>query len=164
MNDVHLHLIVTHLPIVGVLIGFLILLTGYVTKSPQVKATALGIFIFSALTTILAFYTGEGAEDIVEKLPGVSETLIHTHEELAELFYTMMLVLGGASLVTLFIQYKKSAFAKYGFLAVLLLSISNIVISKYVGTSGGEIIHTEIRGGADNLIQLDSHHDNDDDD
>ncbi len=163
MNDVHFHLVVTHLPIVGLLIGFLVLLTGYITKSPQVKATALGIFIFSALAAIAAFYTGEAAEDIVENLPGVSETLIHTHEEQAELFYTMMLVLGGVSLVTMFIHYKKFAFAKYGFIAVLLLSISNIVISKYVGTSGGEITHVEIRNDADNLIQLNSHYDHDDD-
>lgn len=163
MNDIHFHLVVTHLPIVGVLIGFLVLLTGYITKSPQVKATALGIFIFSALAAIAAFYTGEAAEDIVENLSGMSETLIHKHEEQAELFYTMMLVLGGASLVTMFIHYKKFAFVKYGFIAVLLLSISNIVISKYVGTSGGEITHVEIRNDADNLIQLNSHYDHDDD-
>ncbi len=163
MNDVHFHLVVTHLPIVGVLIGFLVLLTGYITKSPQVKATALGIFIFSALAAIAAFYTGEAAEDIVENLPGASETLIHKHEELAELFYTMMLILGGASLVAMFIHYKKFAFAKYGFIVVLLLSISNIVISKFVGTSGGEITHVEIRNDSNNLIELDSHHDHDDD-
>ncbi|MGB3343620.1 MAG: hypothetical protein WBA61_06895 [Aequorivita sp.] len=163
MNDVHFHLVVTHLPIVGVLIGFLVLLTGYSTKSPQVKTTALGIFIFSALAAIAAFYTGEAAEDIVENLPGVSETLIHKHEEQAELFYTMMLVLGGASLVTMFIHYKKSTFVKYGFITVLLLSISSIVMSKFVGTSGGEIVHAEIRNDANNLIQLDSHHDSDDD-
>ena len=125
MNDVHLHLVATHLPIVGVLIGFLVLLTGYFTKSPQVKATALGIFLFSALAGIVAFYTGEGAEDIVEKLPGVSETLIHNHE-------------------------------------VLLLSITSIVISKFVGTSGGEIMHAEIRDDANNLIQLNSKHDRQD--
>lgn len=159
MNDVHFHLVVTHLPIVGALIGFLVLLTGYFSKSPQVKITALGIFVFSALAAIVAFYTGEGAEDIVEKLPGVSETLIHKHEELGELFYTMMLILGGASLVTMFIHYKKSAFAKYAYIVVLLLSISSIVISKFVGTSGGEIMHTEIRDDANNLIQLDSKHD-----
>ncbi|MCL8008343.1 hypothetical protein M8845_13005 [Gelidibacter japonicus] len=163
MNDVHFHLVVTHLPIVGVLIGFLVLLTGYFTKSPQVKTTALGIFIFSALSAIAAFYTGEAAEDIVENLQGISETLIHTHEEQAELFYIMMLILGGASLVTMFIQYKKSTFAKYGFIVVLLLSVSSIVMSKFVGTSGGEIIHAEIRNDANNLIQLDSHNDSNDD-
>lgn len=163
MNDAHLHLVVTHLPIVGVLIGFLVLLTGYFTKSPQVKTTALGIFIFSALVAIAAFFTGEGAEEIVENLPGVSETLIHAHEEQAEIFYTMMLILGGVSLVTMLMQYKKSAFAKYVFIVVLLLSISSIVMSKFVGTSGGEIIHAEIKNGANNSIELDYHNDDDDD-
>lgn len=159
MNAVHFHLVVNHLPIVGVLIGFLVLLTGYIIKSTEVKTTSLGIFIFSALATIAAIYTGEAAEDIVENLSGVSETLIHAHEEKAELFYTMMLILGGASLLTLFFQFKKFLFVKYGFMVVVLLSISNIVISTFVGTSGGEIMHTEIRDDANNLIQLDSQND-----
>ncbi|MCH3884491.1 hypothetical protein [Tenacibaculum aquimarinum] len=162
MNDAHFHLIVNHLPIIGVLIGFLVLLAGLIMKKPQVKNTALGIFIFSALTAIVAFLTGEGAEEIVENLPGISETLIHKHEEFAELFLTMVLILGGASLITLFLDYKKLPFSKYGFIAVLLLSMTSIVISKNVGTSGGEITHIEIRSNA-NVIQLDTQDDHDDD-
>lgn len=162
MNDAHFHLVVNHLPIVGVLIGFLVLLAGLMMKKPQIKNTALGIFIFSALTAIVAFYTGEGAEEIVENLPGISETLIHKHEEYAELFFTMMLILGSVSLITLFLQYKKLSFSKYGFVLILLLSITSIVISKNVGTSGGEITHIEIRSDT-NVIQLDGHDDHDDD-
>lgn len=156
MNDAHFHLVVNHFPVVGVLIGFLVLLSGMIIKSNQVKATALFIFIFSALATIAAFYTGEGAEEVVENMANVSETLIHEHEEQAEIFYTMMLVLGGLSLATLFLDFKKFAFAKYGFIAALVLSVACIVMAKFVGTSGGEIMHTEIRSNADNLIQLDS--------
>jgi len=162
MNEAHFHLVVNHLPMVGVLVGFLVLVSGYITKNRQVRTTALGIFIFSALTAIAAFYTGEGAEDIVENLPGISETIIHNHEEVAELFFTMMLVLGGASLLTLFFQFKKLPFVKYGFVLVLLLSIGCIVISKNVGTSGGEIRHIEIRSDA-NIILLDSSRDSHDD-
>ncbi|WP_417363999.1 hypothetical protein [Galbibacter sp.] len=162
MNDAHFHLVVNHLPIVGVLIGFLVLLAGFVIKKPQVKNTALGIFIFSALTAIVAFLTGEGAEEIVENLPGISETLIHKHEEFAELFLTMMLILGGTSLITLFLQYKKMPFSKYGIIAVLLLSMVSIGVAKYVGTSGGEITHIEIRSDT-NVIQFDAQDDHDDD-
>lgn len=162
MNDAHFHLVVNHLPIVGVLIGFLVLLAGLIMKKPQVKNTALGIFIFSALTALVAFLTGEGAEEIVENLPGISETLIHQHEEYAELFLTMMLILGGVSLITLFLQYKKMPFSKYGIIAVLLLSMVSIGVAKYVGTSGGEITHIEIRSNA-NVIQLDAQDDHDND-
>ena len=162
MNDAHFHLVINHLPIVGVLIGFLVLLAGFIMKNPHVKNTALGIFIFSALTTIVAFFTGEGAEEIVENLHGISETLIHQHEEYAELFLAIMLILGGISLITLFLQFKKLPFSKYGFLLILLLSTVSIGIAKYVGTSGGEITHIEIRSDA-NIIQLDARDDHDDD-
>lgn len=155
MNGAYLHLAVNHLPIVGVLIGFLVLFVGYIVKKPPIKTTALGIFIFSALTVIAASFTGEGAEQVVENLPGISETLTHKHKEYAKLFFTMMMFLGGASAVTAFIEFKKSQFAKYGFILVLLLSMTSIVISKYVGTSGGEITHIEIRTNAD-MIKIDN--------
>ncbi|WP_159022639.1 hypothetical protein [Formosa sp. L2A11] len=162
MNDAHLHLVVNHLPIVGVLIGFLVLLVGLIMKKPQVKNTALGIFIFSALTSIIAFYTGDGAEEIVENLSGISETLIYKHEEYAELFLSIMQVLGVVSLITLFLQYKKMPFSKYGFMLILLLSTVSMGVAKYVGTSGGEITHIEIRSNR-NTIQLDGHDDHDND-
>ncbi|MAD96815.1 MAG: hypothetical protein CMB99_05735 [Flavobacteriaceae bacterium] len=162
MNDAHFHLVVNHLPIVGTLIGFLVLSAGLIMKKPEVKNTALGIFIFCALTAIAAFLTGEGAEEIVENLPGISETLIHKHEEYAELFYTMMLILGGLSLITLFLQYKKLSFYKYGFVLILLWSMLSIGVAKYVGTSGGEITHIEIRNDT-NVIQIDGDNDQDDD-
>ncbi len=162
MNDAHFHLVVNHLPIVGVLIGFLVLLVGLITKASQVKITALGIFLFSGIAAIGAYYTGEGAEDIVENMSGISETLIHDHEEFAERFLTFILILGSTAVMTFFLELKKLKFAKYGFLLVLILSIISIGLAKYVGTSGGEIRHTEIRT-ENALIQIDSAKDHDDD-
>lgn len=145
MNDAHFHLVINHLPIVGVLIGFLVLLVGIFSKKPQVKLTALGILVFSALTSIAAFYTGEGAEEVVENISGINESLIHTHEESAELFFTSMLVLGAVSLLTIFLEVKRHKFSRYGFILALVLSALSIVLAQSVGTSGGEIRHTEIR-------------------
>jgi uncharacterized membrane protein len=148
MNDAHLHLIVNHFPIIGITIGLLVLIVGYLIKNQQVKATSLGIFIFSALAAIAANYTGDGAEEIVEKIPGISESLIHDHEEYAEQFFTLSLILGGAALITLFLQIKKMGLAKYGYILAVILAISSLVSANYVGISGGEIRHTEIRGAS----------------
>ncbi len=145
MNDAHLHLIVNHFPIVGTAIGLLVLIVGYLIKNQQVKATSLGIFIFSALAAIAAYYTGEDAEEIVEKIPGISESLIHDHHEYAEQFFALLLILGGAALISLFLQIKKLGLAKYGYILVIILAISSLVSANYVGISGGEIRHTEIR-------------------
>lgn len=94
-------------------------------------------------------YTGEGAEHAIENLPGLDEQYdeqyIETHEDAAELFLIMMLVLGGTSLVTLFLAIKKMKLAVYGYILIILLIIATAFAAKDVGTSGGEIRHTEIR-------------------
>ncbi len=145
MNDAHLHLVINHFPIVGITIGLLVLIAGYMMNNSQVKATSLGIFIFSALAAIAANYTGEGAEEIVEKISGISESLIHDHEEYAEQFLTSILILGGAALITLLLQIKKYGIATYAYILVIVLVIFSLFSAYYVGVSGGEIRHTEIR-------------------
>jgi|TARA_R100000501_G_C2611970_1_gene106362 glucan phosphoethanolaminetransferase (alkaline phosphatase superfamily) len=156
MNDAHYHLIVNHLPIVGLLIGILVLIAGLVFNKAEVKLTALGIFIFSATTSIAAFYTGEGAEEVIENLEGISETLIHTHEEYAETFFTLTLILGGLSLLTFILELKKMKFTKYLMILCLLIALVDGVLATYVGSSGGEIRHSEIRNDA-KMIPLDKY-------
>lgn len=156
MNDAHYHLIVNHLPIVSLLIGILVLIAGLVFNKAEVKLTALGIFIFSAITSIAAYYTGEGAEEVVENLEGISETLIHTHEEYAETFYTLTMILGGLSLLTFILEIKKMKFTKYLMILCLLIALVDGVLATYVGSSGGEIRHTEIRNDA-KMIPLDKY-------
>jgi len=161
MNEAHFHLVVNHLPIVGILIGLLVLVMGIILKKPEVKVTALGIFVFSALASIAAFYSGEGAEEIVEKI-GISETLINKHEESAELFFTIILILGAVSLVTMFLEIKKLKLSKFGFILVILISLTAGVLAINVGTTGGEIRHTEIRNDS-NLIQIQTEENHDKD-
>ncbi|MEQ8237995.1 MAG: hypothetical protein RIA69_02225 [Cyclobacteriaceae bacterium] len=152
MNNAHFHLVVNHLPMVGVLIGLLVLITGFLLKKTEVKQTALGIFIFSGIASIFAFYTGEGAEEVVENMTGISETLIHTHEEYAESFFTITLILAGLSLIGLLAKFIHFKYTHYLMLLILIVAISDIIIAKYVGTSGGEIRHTEIRGNAQMIL------------
>lgn len=148
MNNAHFHLVVNHLPIVGLLIGTLILIAGLLLKQRDVKLTALGVFVFTAITSVVAFYTGEGAEEVVENIAGISETLIHTHEEYAESFLSLTLITGGLALLTFLVEFKKARLSKYLFAILLLVSISDLVLAKYVGTSGGEIRHSEIRSAS----------------
>jgi uncharacterized membrane protein len=145
MNGAHLHLVVNHLPIVGVIIGALVLIAGYLSIKMPVKVTALGIFIFSAFTALIANFTGEEAEEVVEGLGGISHQIIHEHEEQAETFLLLTVILGVISILTLFFTAKKKEFARYGFMLALVLSIACIFTGKQTGTSGGEIRHTEIR-------------------
>lgn len=145
MNEAHFHLLVNHIPIIGVVIGILILTAGFIFKINMVKRTALGVFIFSAMFAIPAFLSGEGAEEVIEKLPGVSETYIKAHEEIAEIFIWIIATLGVLSLVTFLSEYFKTKYSKLLYLLTAIMAIATIVVAKQVGTTGGEIRHIEIR-------------------
>ncbi|MFZ1530199.1 MAG: hypothetical protein WAT19_15705 [Ferruginibacter sp.] len=148
MNQAHLHLALNHLPIIFPMVGALILIAALLLKSEIMKRTAYGIFAAGAVLTMPAFFTGEGAEEVVEKLQGVSETLISNHEEMAEQFALLSYALGAASLLALWASWKRKNFANILSFIVLLLSFVVLFFAKNTGTSGGEIRHTEIRQGA----------------
>ena len=64
MDQTHVHLVLTHFPIVGTIIGIGIMAYGVLAKNDAIKKTALIIFILMALLTIPVFLTGEAAEEI----------------------------------------------------------------------------------------------------
>jgi uncharacterized membrane protein len=145
MNQAHLHLLFNHLPILGTLFGLLILASGYLLKNTTVKRTALGLFVASALCVIPAYLTGEGAEEIVESLPGVTENFIETHEDMANIFLGMAAALGLLSLVTFYTDLKMQKIAPTLYAATLVVALGTMFVAQQTGASGGKIRHTEIR-------------------
>ena len=153
MNDAHLHLVVNHFPIIGTIFGLGILIAGLIFKNQAVKNTAFILFIIAAAFGFASMNTGEGAEEIAEKLPGVTEQLIETHEELAETFSVFLYATGLLSLVSLILAYKKNTLAKFTTLGTVGLGLIAVFFAQQTGTSGGEIRHTEIRANTSTLVE-----------
>ena len=151
MNDAHLHMVVNHFPIIGLFFGIGILAFGIIKKQTILINTAYVIFIFCMIMAKATMMTGEGAEEIVEEL-GISHDIIHEHEELAETFMKILYGLGILSILGLIANLKKHSKAAIISYVVLVLAIGSAVLSKSVGTSGGEIRHTEIRENTDNVV------------
>ncbi|MCB9266722.1 MAG: hypothetical protein H6558_16980 [Lewinellaceae bacterium] len=153
MNQAHIHLLLTHLPIVGSLLGVLALLAGFAFRSEPVKRTALGLFLFAALSAIPTFLTGEGAEEMVENVPGVREGLIGRHEDMASIFIWLISGLGLLSIATLAASLKNASLSKALYAITLISSLATAGMATQVGATGGKIRHTEI-GGA--TVQADA--------
>ena len=147
MNGVHWHLVVNHFPIIFPVVGVIAMITGLISKSEAVKRTAFLIFILGALASISAMTTGEGAEEIVEKINGVSENFIKTHEETAETFAMLSYILGSISLLGLWASFKQKTISNVITISTLLFAFVVLFYGKQTGTTGGEIRHTEIRDG-----------------
>ena len=145
MNDAHLHLVVNHFPIIGVILGFIVLVGGIIFKNKTIQNTAYFIFIIAAFATLASMSTGEGAEEMVEEIPGVGHSIIHEHEESAEKMAFVVYALGIVSILGWILNWKEHSQAKWLLSSALVLSIIGVLLGKATGTSGGEIRHTEIR-------------------
>jgi len=148
MDQAHLHLLITHLPIFGSILGALVLGYGIWSKSNQTKIAAYGLFIISAIGTGIAYLTGEGAEEAVEEIPGVVESLIKQHEDFAMFALVGLIVLGASSLLALYVTIKNSIYAKTIALITFFISIVSFVLVARTGYLGGQIRHTEISSTA----------------
>ena len=145
MNDAHLHMLVNHFPIIGTIFGLGILITGLVLKNETLKNTAYVLFIIAAVFGFLSMSTGEGAEEMVEEMETVGHHIIHEHEEIAEKFILVMYVTGIFSILSLIASVKKHKWAKIASIITLVFALIAVILAKNVGTSGGEVRHTEIR-------------------
>ncbi|MCW4452148.1 hypothetical protein OK344_07990 [Kaistella sp. BT6-1-3] len=148
MNNAHLHLVVNHLPIIFPVVGVIILLIGIITKSDVSKRNAYIVFVLGAAASVAAIATGEGAEHAIENIQGVSEKLMHDHEEAAEIFAGMSFFLGVISLLGLLTSYRNFSVDKLMPVTIVIVAGVSLYFAQEAGRTGGEIRHTEIRSGA----------------
>jgi len=145
MDQAHLHLLLNHIPIIGTIFGIGFMAFGYLRKNQTITNAAKVVLIIVALLTIPTFFTGEPAEEILEKVvPDISGSMIHAHAEAAEFAFVAMLLLGALSLFSL---WKKRAVRIYD-LIILIFSIIVFIMMARVGNLGGQIQHKEIRGNS----------------
>lgn len=143
MNAAHLHLILVHIPIVLVPLAVLLLAIGIAQKSSTLRTTAYSIFAAAAAVAGIAFQLGEGAEELVEHLAGVSESVIEDHEEAAEAALWAIVILGVGSIAALFAHARQLAFASRLHLPFLCLGLVTSLLLAIAAQQGGKIRHPE---------------------
>lgn len=147
MNAAQIHLALNHAPLFLSLIGGGILLLGMIKKNESFKNLSLYFLIAAAVFTIPVFLTGEGTEELVENLPGVNETAIEEHEEMAKISLIIISIMGGLALIGLFIR-NKASMTRVLFSGLVLLSLASFVTMAQTAHLGGLIRHSEIQNGA----------------
>jgi len=144
MNATHLHLLTNHIPIVGVIIGLLILTAGFIFRNTAVKRTALAVFVFAALLAVPAFLTGEGAEELIEDMTGISHRLIEEHEDKAAVFIWLIEVTGILATATLILSFSLKKSLNLLYAVILCLAVACVIYAFETGSSGGKIRHSEL--------------------
>ena len=148
MSQTHIHLLITHLPIFGSILGALVLAHGLWTKSNQTTIAAYNLFIISSVGAGIAYLTGEGPEESVENLQGVVESTIKQHEDFAIFALISLIILGVSSIVGLFLTLRRSPWTGTIAAIVLFVSLISFGLVAKTGSLGGQIRHTEITDSA----------------
>jgi uncharacterized membrane protein len=144
---VHLHLLLNHVPII--ITGLALLLVAFAAwrHDDYLARVAFVFFVGGALSALPTYLTGEGAEDAVEDLPGVTKQLIETHSDMALIAAIVVGVLGVVALWALW-RYRRPATLPTGVVRVVLVgAAAGAGLMAYTGLLGGQIRHTEVRPG-----------------
>jgi uncharacterized membrane protein len=142
MDLAHLHLLLNHFPIIGTMLGTVLLLYALLKKEGNLQRAVLVIWVLMAALTPIVMNTGEEAEEKVEEMAGIQEDAIKEHEEAAEYASWLMIGLGVLSLASLVLYKMNSSITKATWICFFL---SLLVITAMVRTGylGGLIRHTE---------------------
>lgn len=148
MNGAQIHLLVNHIPTLGLL--FCAGLAGWALwkRTPSLKQAALGGFVLIASFTLLPFLSGESAEERIEGMPGISEIHLERHEDAAAWALGMTLLVGIVALAALWRGRREPRWLDRGTALALALSVPAFGVVAYVAHQGGQINHPEIRDPA----------------
>ncbi len=145
VNWAHVHLLINHVPVIGVAFTIVLLLIGMARSSEELKKVSLVFFAALAVFTVLVFMTGSPAAKEVRNLPEVSAAIIHRHSNAALISTIALGILGFLSLGALFLSRGGRAVpARVGWALVFLALVVQGLMA-WTANLGGQIRHTEIR-------------------
>ncbi len=148
MTTVHLHLLLNHIPILGSIFITVLFIVALIYRNAFLQKVSLWSLVVIALFTAATYLTGNGAEQAVQGLPGISQDMIHLHESVAKVGLGLMFVTGVIALAGALFYSFKPKLPRLLLIVVLFVLLLNSGVFAYIGYLGGQIHHEEIRGSS----------------
>jgi len=145
MDLAHIHLLLNHFPTIGTIIGGGLLLLSLITNSSDLKRASLAVLLGIALISIPTYMSGNGAQDAIKSIPGVSKSLIETHEGAALAAIAFMLLTGAFAWLGLWQFRRLARIPSWNLAVILVLTVVSFGLMARAANMGGEIRHAEIR-------------------
>ena len=145
MDLTHIHLLLNHFPTIGFLIGGGLFLLSLITNSTDLKRASLIVLLGIALLAIPAYMSGNGAQDAIKSLPGVSKSLIEAHEGAALEGFVFMIFTGAFAWLALWQMRRLGRIPNWNLGIILVLTVVAFALMARASNMGGEIRHEEIR-------------------
>jgi hypothetical protein len=156
MNWAHFHIIINHIPIIGVPIVLIFLIVGlWMRNTGVIKATLVGFALLGAISVLVAASGLAGQRLILAEIEDVSQ-LVYNHKIAGIISAVMMVILGvwsglGAAVL------RSSSEAKYRKLypmGALILAVVTSGVLFWTASRGVMINHPEVVRGREHSARL----------
>ena len=138
MSSEHLHLILNHLPVSGILFGCILLGFGLALKSDSIIDVSLFTFIAVSIVLVPVYFTGTIAEDSVDVM---KKELARAHALAGELAAYAGVLCGIMAYITYFQRAGQSPGAARMTGLLFIVSFLTFLIMTWAAWSGGRIGH-----------------------
>lgn len=152
MSAAHWHLMLNHIPLLGLFFGAGLLAYGVWRGSEDVQKASLGLLAVAGLSALAVYLTGEPAEEGIEGLAGVSHDAIEAHEKGALYALIGSLTTSAAALGALLYGWGRRSLARWTVLLTLVLAFTTTGLLGYTANLGGKISHPELRGAVSSTV------------
>ncbi|WP_199774181.1 hypothetical protein [Salinibacter altiplanensis] len=145
MSAAHWHLVLNHIPLLGLLFGTAMLGYGLWRNQADVQEASLGLLAVAGLATIAVYLTGEPAEEVVEGAVGVSHDALEAHEHFAWYGLVAGIATGVGALGALLYGTLHGRIVRWTVVGTLVLALASAGLIGYTANLGGKISHPELR-------------------
>ena len=140
----HLHLVLNHIPVIGSVVAFGLMLLALLRRSADLRRAALEVIVLVGLISLPAYLSGAGAQLDVSKSAGVAVTMVRAHHDAALLGSGFMLLTVMVAWVGLWQTRRRARPARGVLGTVLLLTIITLALMGRAANLGGQIRHPEV--------------------
>jgi hypothetical protein len=145
VNLAHLHLLLNHVPTVGAIVALGLLIVAFIRRDEPLKLVGLEVLFAIAVLTLPVYMTGVAAFQKLRNQPGISDTAIRLHQDVALFGFTWMEFAGFIGWVALWQARRRGRAAAGMVAAATALTIVALVVMGRAANLGGDIRHPEIR-------------------
>ena len=140
------HMLLNHIPLIGLAIALLVLLAGLLLKQAAVMYLGLALTLASSAIALPVALAGDAAyTEIYDGLGGDGRDWLDYHVYLAERLLPLIYANAVLALVALVVGILRSAWLSPAVALIALVSCASVAGTVLVAEAGGKIKHPEFR-------------------
>jgi hypothetical protein len=147
MIPVEAHLVLNHVPLVGLMFGLVFFVAGLKRSSEAALCAGLRIFVAIGVVVLLVAGSGLVTANLLAEAAWLDPDALSVHRQVGLLTLVVLVALGGFSGVMLFASRNTPLLPAWAMTTVLVLAIAGVGVSIWTAYLGGGLRHTELGRG-----------------